>query len=194
MGCGVAERWFLSDTHFGHENIIKYCSRPFKDAQEMDEMLILNWNKVVQPQDHVSHLGDVTMMRNGGQKGTFIKLMKRLNGHKRLYLGNHDHFPIQTYLEVGFEKIYATWRDEKGVLFSHFPIHPENLGSAKANVHGHIHQNESPKPMIGVSQETEKVYIKPYINISVEVIDYKPVNYDTILKMIKDKINEVDNS
>ncbi len=50
--------WFTSDTHFGHANIIRFCDRPFKDIQEMNERLIANWNAVVRPGDSVYHMGD----------------------------------------------------------------------------------------------------------------------------------------
>ena len=53
--------WFTSDTHFSHCNIIKYCNRPFKDVDEMNKILIQNWNNVVRPDDIVWHLGDFAL-------------------------------------------------------------------------------------------------------------------------------------
>jgi len=53
--------WFTADHHFGHENIIKYCNRPFASAGEMDTELILRWNDRVKDEDTVYHLGDLTL-------------------------------------------------------------------------------------------------------------------------------------
>lgn len=185
------DRWFVSDHHFAHDKIIGYCKRPFRSAYEMDEALVSYHNDTVKPEDHVSFLGDVTIRRGGRvQQEWFCNLIHSMHGHKRLYLGNHDHFPVEVYLRAGFEKIYATWRDEKGVLFSHIPIHPKSMGSAIANVHGHTHNNTTQEgkvidfyPVMTIDKNQRVVY-KPYINVSVEVIDYRPVNYDTVLAMI----------
>ena len=50
--------WITADCHFGHANIIKYCKRPFKDLEEMNAILIKNWNERVSPGDIVIVLGD----------------------------------------------------------------------------------------------------------------------------------------
>jgi len=77
--------FFTSDTHFGHENIIKYCKRPFANAAEMDKALIRNWNRVVGPHDLVYHLGDFAV--GGGPAGPYLD---QLNGRIILIHGNHD--------------------------------------------------------------------------------------------------------
>ena len=51
--------YFTADSHFCHENIIKYCKRPFKDVTEHDEELIRRWNEKVPKYGIVFHLGDV---------------------------------------------------------------------------------------------------------------------------------------
>ena len=50
--------FWTSDSHYFHNNILKYCNRPFGSVEAMNEALVANWNSVVKPDDHVYHLGD----------------------------------------------------------------------------------------------------------------------------------------
>lgn len=75
--------WFTSDTHFYHYRCIEYCNRPFKTVEEMNEVLISNWNFCVKPGDLIYHLGDF------GWKNC-ESIIRRLNGQKFLIEGSHD--------------------------------------------------------------------------------------------------------
>lgn len=141
--------WVISDTHFQHHNIITYCDRPFKTPREMDEHMIDKWNSVVKEGDKVYHLGDVYFGHWEGAE----KIFKKLNGQKRLILGNHDNGKDQV-LQRYFKKI-EIWRmfPEFGLLLTHVPVHDYSLekkgrgGSPDfklVNVHGHIHNGRVP--------------------------------------------------
>lgn len=157
--------WVVSDTHFGHENIIQYCNRPFANAELMDECLIENWNSVVKDGDIVYHLGDVYMGVNGRDA------LSKLKGRKRLILGNHDDGKDQ-FLHKTFQKINV-WRmfPEFGLLLTHVPVSYTTLGESGndrvlTNVHGHIHQNKSP--------------MGRYRNVCVEQTNYTPINIEEL--------------
>jgi calcineurin-like phosphoesterase family protein len=169
--------WVTSDTHFSHENIIKYCDRPFDNAAAMDEALIDYWNEVVKPGDLVYHLGDVCF---GDYKEVHNKIWTRLNGKKRIVVGNHDDIPF--LVKLGFAQKIVMWRmfPEFGLLFTHVPVDPSGLkifvGESEnkcgteqkrfRNVHGHIHQNPSPTP--------------DHYNVCVEQTNYRPVNIEEL--------------
>lgn len=78
--------YFIADTHFNHENIIKYRNRPFKNSQEMNEYIIKKWNSIVKENDIVYHLGVVGF----GTTEMLKDIVGRLNGIKILLRGNHD--------------------------------------------------------------------------------------------------------
>ena len=177
--------WFTSDSHFSHVNIIKYCNRPFANAGEMDQCMVDRWNECVKPSDHIYHLGDVTMMRP-----KYVKhILEQLNGHKRLIRGNHDIYRTKEYIEAGFEEIYGV-RVIDNLLMTHIPVHPDSLGRFDANVHGHIHDrpNFAPvkrfKGVNGVLDET-RPYLVPYVNICVEVTDYRPITLEEIKQRVR---------
>src|SRR5690606_39140538 len=169
----MSDIWLISDTHFGHENIIKYCDRPFKNIDHMDEEMIERWNSVVQPGDKVYHLGDVYM----GSGDRAWKILRRLHGKKRLIVGNHDNLRSKVLFD-NFQKIYM-WRvfKEFGLLLTHVPVHPSNISEIGkkndgtpyhklTNIHGHIHNNPSPEGN--------------YRCVCVEQINYTPVNIEEL--------------
>ena len=159
--------WLISDTHFGHANIIRHCNRPFESVEEMNEVMIARWNAVVRPQDHIYHLGDVAGPH------VYDQIMPRLAGHKRLILGNHDDtIPMQKLMRH-FDKILA-WRLFKPLLLTHVPIHVGSFGKADVNVHGHIHEKPSPAPQDD----------KRWFNACVEWQDYTPVHLETVCQRL----------
>lgn len=80
--------FFTSDTHFGHSRLLEKAERPFADADEMDDHIVSNWNSVVGPNDLVWHLGDFAVSADAEKVS---RTFARLNGRKRLVLGNHDY-------------------------------------------------------------------------------------------------------
>jgi calcineurin-like phosphoesterase family protein len=160
----MSKIYLISDTHFGHENIIQYCGRPFANAELMDECLVDNWNSVVGRNDIIYHLGDVYL-------GNGASVIPRLNGRKRLILGNHD-FPNDPILWRHFERI-TIWQPMPlyGVILSHMPLLDRGQGGGDTykefrNIHGHIHNKPAP---------TEH-----HVNISVEWTDYRPIELDSV--------------
>lgn len=92
--------FFTADTHFGHENILKYLNRPFDTVEEMDEHLIYQWNAVVKAKDTIYHLGDLSWR----SPGETMDILHRLNGKIHLIAGNHDK-AIVKHLSNCFESV-----------------------------------------------------------------------------------------
>ncbi|MGX7030330.1 metallophosphoesterase [Vagococcus zengguangii] len=82
-------KYFIADLHLYHENVIRFCERPFANVEEMNDTLIHNWNQVVTPKDDVYILGDF-IVRGSGEEAN--KILQQLNGKKYLIKGNHEHY------------------------------------------------------------------------------------------------------
>lgn len=188
----MVDMWVVSDWHLFHDRIIEYGERPFKNVPEMHDALLTYHNELVTPNAHVYMLGDATMLRgsSGSQAAKrFIELVRKFNGHKRLILGNHDHFPLKVYQEAGFEKVVGTGRWLDNLLFSHYPVHPSSIGSATANVHGHTHQRpDLPLARVKGYKEDDPERVVPYINVCVERTNYRPLSLEEVKARIAEAI------
>lgn len=173
--------FLASDLHLGHRLMAKI--RPWGTLEEHDEALIDNWNKTVRPKDLVWVLGDVAMNRSK------LPLAGRLNGRKKLVMGNHDTHPIPEYLEY-FEEVRGVKVMEWTVL-THIPVHPCQLRRFKTNVHGHMHGHVVMKPEdyypLGPGEAGMMVPDPRYFNVAMEHINYTPISLD----VVREKLNAV---
>ena len=190
----MANRFLISDTHFGHTNTWEKFTlpdgsplRPFTSTEEMDETMVDNWNKTVRPQDTVYHLGDVVIARR------HLETVKRLYGRKILIRGNHDIFKDKDYYEAGFEQIHGVRVFVDQFILSHIPLHPDCVGERfKRNVHGHLHGNQVKRDVIvrpdyrfGTEHEFYRLQseIDPrYLCVCVEQINFTPISFDDVMK------------
>ena len=162
--------FMISDTHFSHKNIIKYCDRPFKNVFEMNKVMIDNWNKVVKKDDIVYHLGDFTIDTHN-----IKSLVDKLNGKIYLIRGNHDGKGIKFYHDVGLEVIPAqTKLDDYKFILSHRPLPDKMIPNGYINIHGHIHNKELDDKLFDRNK---------HICVAVERIDYTPIEIDKVLKL-----------
>lgn len=173
---------FISDTHFFSDNIIRYCNRPFVDAEDMNEQLIERWNEVVAPDDTVYHLGDFVMH----QSENIPPILERLNGHIILVRGNHETKRKLAVLEQFPDKVEIkdiAYLQYKQLFFvmCHMPMtNPDFLdmvvqdNSEVVVVHGHVHDK--------VKFFTPDTHS---FNVSADVIDFAPVNIDVLYDLVK---------
>ncbi|MGV8130484.1 MAG: hypothetical protein ACP5N7_00095 [Candidatus Pacearchaeota archaeon] len=171
---------FTSDQHFGHKNIIKYCNRPYKTVQEMDDDLINRWNKIVDPQDTVYQLGDLTFSDNE----TYLHdLFNRLHGKKIILPGNHDpKKAIRIYKEYAYvtrlEELHLP--DVPLITLCHYPMMTWNKsGYGSWQLFGHHHGQLSQHgvdPALNI-RNTQ-------IDVGVDTNDYYPYTLDDIKKIL----------
>lgn len=137
-------------------------ARPFTSTKEMHDCMISNHNDRVKKSDHWTCLGDLTLLRGSYDKQPVQEEVRKFNGHKRLILGNHDHFDVLVY-RVVFEKVRA-FNKIDNLLFSHIPLDKGSIKAGCVNVHGHVHTSPSPEG--------------PYLNICMEPLNYAPVTLE----------------
>lgn len=164
----MPKTFFIADTHFDHESILRYENRPFPDVHAMNEALISRWNGAVSAEDSVYVIGDF------GGDGREREILARLNGTKYLVRGNHDTRPNGDYRAAGFAEVYDLPVVYGGFwLLSHEPMYV-NTNMPYANLFGHVHAS----PLY-------KDFSPHHFCVCAERIDYTPIALEDILQKIK---------
>jgi calcineurin-like phosphoesterase family protein len=157
--------YVIADLHLGHINIATRW-RGFQDEFYMNEHIVKCWNEVVNKRDTVWILGDITM-----ENSRDYYVLDRLNGIKKVVLGNHDK-PSNIKELLTYVNCVSGGFQHKNAWLTHIPVHPseiENIRSIDVNIHGHVHENS--------------IDDSRYINVSAENVNYKPQLLSKLLEL-----------
>lgn len=153
-------KFFTSDTHFSHYNIIRYCNRPFNSSNEMNDVIVENWNSVISQEDEVYHLGDVCF-------GDFDNIRSRLNGKIYLIKGNHDRKVNPRNFEW-IKDYYNLKVGNTNIILSHYAFAVwDKSHHGSIHLYGHSHGTYTQKGKC--------------MDVGVDTNNFHPYSLDTVL-------------
>lgn len=133
----MSRYFFTADEHYCHENIIKFCNRPFGSIGEMNQTLIDRHNEVVNDDDFVIHAGDFCW-----RKDMVRPIQMLLNGTHIFLRGSHDKWMDNSYHEIWEQNIEGQY-----VVVCHYQMKAwprSHYGSWQ--LYGHSHGRSTPLP------------------------------------------------
>ena len=174
-GPGVCEApdattWIWSDLHLGDMASIVAFDRPFEMPYEVDQIVMDAWNELVGADDTIICLGDVSV--DGSVQAHHQEWWREAPGVKWLVLGNHDVAPVNQVrpLEVDRTAVTLVAPGDPPLLLTHVPL--LQVPHGWVNVHGHVHQQESPTR-------------NRHINVSIEQLNYRPARLSEIRRLAR---------
>ena len=190
--------YLTSDWHLYHNNIISFCNRPYKNVDEMNSCLLDNYRNTV-PKDAICFvLGDILFEPKiaSFRVKDFGKIIKELPGRKFLIKGNHDHYSLTEYLDMGFEEVLTV------IKGSNIKFHHRMDAYMYYQKYG-LHYNDMPEGYkeikeLGIFEKCKNVHIIGHVhtifkklgkvvNCSVDVWDYKPIKFEVVMKELSNK-------
>ena len=193
---GFRKVYATSDWHCGHENVLVFDQRPFKDLDHMHRVLVNNYNSTVGPEDVCYFLGDMGLCKGE----TLASIIQQLNGTKVLVLGNHDK-GASAMRRVGFDVVLNMAAIEvagKIVTMTHCPlrgIFREDVtgmrGAAEDdNWHGEHKHARFSLPDFGQYHLHGHIHVTPWngklkcthnqFDVGVAANEYRPVSFSQI--------------
>lgn len=180
----MGKKFYISDWHYGHANILSFDNRPWLSVEAMNEALIANWNAVVSAGDTVYMLGDMFWHNDDA-----APVLGRLNGQKMLVQGNHDHW-VGSVLKKQIVKIsdYMEVDDEgRKVVLCHYPIPCfKNHYYGWYHLYGHVHSTFEWNMMEHTKLQMQELYSVPCwmfnVGAMMKYMDYTPRTLDEIIE------------
>lgn len=172
------KKFYTSDLHLGHKNVLTFDNRPFFTLTEMKETIIDNWNKVVSDNDNVYVLGD--MFWNNSE---ISEVMPKLNGNKFLIKGDHDRVNKELEKYFIWIKDYDVIKDGKEhVVLCHYPIaHWINADYGYIHLYGHIHAARDSRPFSKYTKlMQDSGFLYRCANVGCMLHNYIPVTLDDL--------------
>jgi len=165
--------WFTADFHLSHKNIIKYCNRPFKSVEEMDDSIIINLTESVKSGDILYFLGDLTF-----KKETAIEFFDILKGIEIHYIiGNHDSkevINIARQFCASVTNLTDIYIHDQPISLCHYAMRVWNKSHFNAwQLYGHSHGSLGP--------------IGKQCDVGVDTNNYRPISFEN-LKVIMEKM------
>lgn len=179
----MRRKFYISDLHFGHKNILGFDNRPFVDIEQMNNELIRRWNSVVSDGDVVYVLGDMFWCTPKDA----MPIMEQLNGQKFLVKGNHDRWHDAKFdkLFVKIDEYMEIEDNGRKVVLCHYPIPCfKNHFYEWVHLYGHVHNSFEWNMMEHQRFLMEELYDRQcnMINVGAMMpwIDYTPRTLDEI--------------
>lgn len=168
---------FIGCLHFGHKWMAQH--RGFTDEFYHDEAIIDGWNSVVSKRDLTYILGDVTM-----ETDKYYYQLDRLNGRKIVVLGNHD-LPKHTRRLLNHVETVAGMVDYKGYVLTHCPIHPNEIGFCRGNIHAHIHHENKLWDLVVPERYDDpdsrmSTTLHKYHNVDAKLVNFRPISLNEL--------------
>lgn len=163
--------FFTADCHFGHENIIRLCNRPFGGNDEMLNILIENWNKKVpKVGSTVYHLGDFAFKCPYPLK----RIIGSLNGKIIFIEGNHDRQLQEQWQQDLPQMLFIKYPHE--MVLCHYAMRTWNKSHHGAwHLYGHTH---------GKLPEDASLSF----DVGVDVWNFTPVSFEEVEAKMKQKL------
>lgn len=177
-------KYFCSDLHFFHKLMVK--ERGFSSAEEMNRVLIDNWNKTVNKEDEVWFLGDLSF----SSPVLAADILNQLNGKIHWITGNHDHsdFVKKVSKLYNFASIQSDAKikippchhqlEQQDIVMYHYPIAVWNKRHWGAyHLHGHSHAHYFVKEGFILDVGVDSAY---------KVLgEYRPFSLDEVITYMK---------